>query len=103
MRHLYSDVVFAALPVAARRKLEDLMASRTYEYQSEFVRKFVFQGRAEGQAQEEVHAIVEVLDARGFEVSDDLRTRIAQCSDLEQLRQWHRRAVTVEALGDLFD
>ena len=79
------------------------MASRTYEYQSELVRKFVFQGRAEGRAKEEAHAIVEVLDARGFEVSDEVQMRITDCSDLDQLRQWLRRAVTVESVADLFD
>jgi hypothetical protein len=100
---LYNDIVFAALPSAARRSLEELMASRTYEYQSEFVRKFIFQGRAEGQAQEEARAIVEVLDARGFDVPDDVRARIAECSDLDRLRLWLRRAVTINAVADLFD
>jgi hypothetical protein len=52
----YSDVVLAALPAATRQQLEALMATRTYEYQSDFVRRYVFQGRAAT-----AHAIQDVL------------------------------------------
>ncbi len=45
---LYSDIVAEALSAAARQTLEDLMATRVREYQSELVRKFVMQGRKEG-------------------------------------------------------
>ena len=36
------------LPEAARQHLEELLATRTHEYQSEFVRRYVFQRRARG-------------------------------------------------------
>lgn len=94
---LYSDIVFAALPEAARQHLEALMASPTYEYQSEFVRRYVFQGRAEGEAK----AVLAVLDARGIVVPDDLRARIAECTDLDQLDTWIRRAATARSIADL--
>jgi hypothetical protein len=104
---LYSDVVFAALPAAARRYLEGLVASRTYEYQSDFVRKYVFQGRAEGRAEGrvegEVDAVLTVLDARGIDVPDDARARITACTDLDQLKDWVRRAVTATSIDDVFD
>ncbi|MGH3943377.1 MAG: hypothetical protein ACRDTG_33095 [Pseudonocardiaceae bacterium] len=95
---LYSDVVLAVLPVAARRYLEALMTSRTHGYQSEFVRRYVFQGRAEGEAK----AVLTVLHARGIDVPEDARTRIIECSDLEQLDAWVRRAVTARSVDDLF-
>jgi hypothetical protein len=42
------DVVMCSLNDAARTALEALMRSGTYEYQSEFARHYVAQGRKEG-------------------------------------------------------
>jgi hypothetical protein len=95
---LYSDVVFAVLPAAARRYLEALRASRTYEYQSEFVRRYVFQGRAGGEAK----AVIAFLEARGIDVPADARARIVGCTDLDQLDVWVRRAATAATVDDLF-
>jgi hypothetical protein len=100
---LYSDVVFAALPAAAQCYLEALMATRTYEYQSDFVRRYVFQGRAEGEAKGKAEDVLAVLDARGVDVPDDARARITECSDLDQLDIWVRRAATADSINDLFD
>jgi hypothetical protein len=95
--------VFAALPAAARRTLEAMMTTRTYEYQSDFLRRYVFQGRAEGRAEGEADAVLTILDTRGIAVSDDARARITGCTDLDQLKVWVRRAVTVSTVDDLFD
>jgi hypothetical protein len=76
---------------------------RTYEYQSDFVRKFVLQGRVEGKAEGEAEAVLTVLDTRGFDVPSDVRARITSCSDLDQLSRWLRLAVTVRKVQDLFD
>lgn len=101
---LYHDLVLAALPKAARHHLEALMNTGTYEYQSEFVRKHVFQGRAEGRIEEAAKALLAILTARGIEVSDDARAHIAACTDLDQLETWiHRAAIantTNEILGE---
>jgi hypothetical protein len=103
---LYSDVVLAALPAAAHRYLEALLRTKPYEYQSEFVRRYVFQGRAEGlvegKTEGEATALLTVLNARGIAVPDDARARIAECFDLEQLDTWIRRAATAETIDDLF-
>jgi hypothetical protein len=90
--------LFAALPAAARRTLEDMMTSRTYEYQSDFVRRYVFQGRAEGEAV----AVLTILETRGVPVPDDARSRITGCTDLDELNAWVRRAVTATTVDDLF-
>ena len=78
------------------------MATRTYEYQSEFVRKYVFQGRLQGRAEGEATAVLAVLEARGIDVPDEARTRIVECTDLDQLDTWVRRAATAESIEDLF-
>ncbi|MGI9000422.1 MAG: hypothetical protein ACR2GH_02020 [Pseudonocardia sp.] len=116
---LYCDLVLAVLPEAAQRYLEGLMATGTYEYRSDFARRYFFEGRAEGEAagraegeaagkeegkaEGEARAVLAVLDARGIDVPSDTRTRIAECLDLDQLDTWVRRAVTAETVHDLFD
>ncbi|MGI9004491.1 MAG: hypothetical protein ACR2GH_23045, partial [Pseudonocardia sp.] len=58
---------------------------------------------AAGKAEGEARAVLAVLDARGIDVPPDARARIAECSDLDQLDVWVRRAVTAETVHDLFD
>lgn len=103
---------------AARAALEELMQSGNYEYQSDFARKYVAQGREEGreegrqEGREEGHheglkdgevmALLEVLDARGIALNAEARKRIQACTDLAQLKIWLRRAVTVRNAEELF-
>ncbi|MGH8930558.1 MAG: hypothetical protein ACRDZO_08000 [Egibacteraceae bacterium] len=99
---LYADLVLDALPQAARRYLEELMATGTYEYQSEFIRRFVGQGRTEGKAEGKAEALLAVLDARGIDVPAEARDRITGCTGLRQLDAWIRRAATAATVEDLF-
>lgn len=102
---LYAGVVFAALSDAARHRLEALMSTGTAEYRdylSPFVNRFVNQGRREGEAKGEAKALLRVLAARGIDVPDDARTRITECTDLEQLDTWVSRAATARSVDDLF-
>jgi hypothetical protein len=98
---LYSDLVLTALPAAARRHLEALMAVRTREYESDFVRKYVFQGRAEGKAEGKASAVLEVLETRGLDVPDDVRDRVLGCTDLDLLDVYLRRAVTAGSAAEV--
>ncbi len=43
-----------------------------------------------------------ILDARRVEVPEDARALITECSDLDQLDTWVRRAVTATSIHDLF-
>ncbi|NKQ56679.1 hypothetical protein HFP15_27780 [Amycolatopsis sp. K13G38] len=99
----YYDLVLAVLPEAARAHLEELMTTGTYEYQSDFARKYFGQGLAEGEVVGEAKALLEVLSARDITVPDDIRSRILDCTDTEILRTWVRRAVTVGSADELFD
>ena len=91
---LYAEVVLAALPVAAHQYLEDLMATDTFQFQSNYARKL----RARGEAD----ALLEFLDARGIAVTDDVRERIIGCTDVDQVKVWVRRAVTADSADELF-
>jgi hypothetical protein len=87
------------LPEAARANLEEPMATGTYEYQSDFARRYYGQGRVEGEAT----ALLGFLEARGIAVPDDAHKRITQCTDLEQFATWIRRAATISTIDELFD
>lgn len=78
------------------------MAIRTYEYQSDFARRYYGQGRAEGRAEGEATALLAFLAARGIEVPSDARARITGCTDLARLDSWIRRAATATTIQDLF-
>jgi hypothetical protein len=74
------------------------MATGTYEFQSDFAKKHQAQGRLAERAQ----AVLDVLEARGFVVSDEIRARILACADPTQLGAWHRTAVTAATLDQVF-
>lgn len=99
---LYSALVQAALPEAARRVLEDSMFNLIDEHPSEAIRKVLQHGRSEGRVEGRAESVLAVLDARGIAVPDDVRERIAACTDVEQLDIWVRAAVTVASAEDLF-
>lgn len=104
---LYADVVLAALPSSARRSLEEFMRTRTHEYQSDFVRRYFYSGKAEGEAmgraEGEANAVLGVLDARGVDVPEEARARILGCTDLDQLDAWIRRAASADSIKDVLD
>ena len=104
---LYVDLALSSLNEVARAALEALMRSGNYEYQSEFARKYVAQGREEGRQEGEMQALLqsllEVLDARGFEVDAHSRQRLLACTESAQLKSWLRRAVTVPSVQALFE
>ncbi|HEY6728703.1 MAG TPA: hypothetical protein VI197_32050 [Polyangiaceae bacterium] len=74
------------------------MLPEGYEFQSETVRKSIEKGRIAEKAAD----VLDVLDARGVAFSSEQRERILGCTDLETLKQWHRRAVTVTSTDELF-
>jgi hypothetical protein len=116
---LYFDLAVTSVSEAARRALEALMKSGSYEYQSEFARKYVSQGRQEGRQEGreegrqegrqegllegELIALLEVLDARGLKVDDTARHLIMACTDSAQLKLWIREAVKVRSVQELFE
>jgi hypothetical protein len=110
---LYLNYVFAVLPNVARKHLEELVTVTTRDYEtiagqylSHWVDKGREAGRAEGReagrAEGEARAVLTVLEARGLEISPEIRDRISDCTDLEVLERWVRRAVTVASAEELF-
>jgi hypothetical protein len=84
--------------VAVAGQPESVIARR--DYKSDFARRYVAQGNAEGRA-EEAKMILAVLSARGIAVPDQARTRITECADLEQLEAWVRPAATATSIEEV--
>ena len=102
---LYYDLVYNSLNEAARRALETMM--KGYEYQSDFAKKYVAQGRAEGLAEgrteEAARAVLTVLRARGLAVSDAVRERILSQKDPERLERWLEKAAVAASVAAVLD
>jgi hypothetical protein len=109
-RLIYYDFIESKLSASARLMWEELMATGTYEWQSDFARKYVGQGieqgreegLEEGLAKARSH-ILRLLEAHGIPVDASARSRIEECSDLELLDTWFTRAITAKSTDELFD
>ncbi|MFI7226962.1 hypothetical protein ACIBO5_27435 [Nonomuraea angiospora] len=104
----YYEYAYSMSAPDVRRLLEEIiMMSATWPVYSPFAREHYgrgqAEGKAEGKAEEAVRMLLLVLGARGFDISDDMRTRISTRADLAQLESWATRAVTAQSLEDLFD
>jgi hypothetical protein len=105
---IYTDACLALLHSAAKEALEAMMANGTYEYQSDYFRRAIGQGMAEGEARGvargKAEAVLAVLAGRGLAVSDPLRDRVLACTDVARLDAWLTRAITAasaaEAIGE---
>ena len=93
---LYHDLVMQHLGEAIRAELEALMATGKYEYQSEFARKYIAEGKLEGK----VESLLGVLRVRGLAVSEAQQQRILACREPEALDRWLWRAVTATSVED---
>ena len=98
---LYADLVFAALPAALRSQLEASMT--THPYLSDFAGGYYLRGEAAGQARGKGAALLAVLQARGISVPSEIESRITDCTDVDQLDSWVRRAVTAATADELFE
>ena len=97
----YYDLLYNSLNEATRRVLETMM--KGYEYQSDFAKKYVAQGRAEGRSDEAARALLTVLRVRGIEVPEAARERILSQKDPERLERWLERAIVATSLVKVLD
>lgn len=104
---LYFDLIRHHLGDAARVAFEALMRPAGYEYQSDFARKYFFEGKAEGKAEGiaegKAGAVVACLRAREIVLTADEEGRITACRDLAQLDRWLAAAFRVATAAELFE
>ena len=70
-----------------------------YEYQSDFAKKYVAQGRTE----EATRNLLTVLRVRGIAVPDAVRERILAQKDAELLERWLERAAVAASVAAVLD
>ncbi|MCA2221443.1 hypothetical protein [Nonomuraea aurantiaca] len=70
----------------------------THLYQGAYAQSLIAKGRAEGVA----NAVVRVLASRGIVLSGTDRERIENCCDVELLKVWLIRAISVDSAEELF-
>jgi hypothetical protein len=101
--------MYNSLNAAARRALEAMM--KGYEYQSDFAKKYVAQGRTEGRVEgrvegrteEAARALLTVLRARGIAVPDAVRESILAQKDPERLERWLEKAAVAASVTTVID
>lgn len=91
----YYDFMRAKLSDAARKLLEDTVDTKNYEWQSDWAKSHIAEGKAE--------AILLVLESRDIAVPNDIRERVTGCTDTEQLDRWVKRAAAVDSAEELLD
>ncbi|MET8220720.1 hypothetical protein ACFYRD_22690, partial [Streptomyces hirsutus] len=82
----------------AKHLWRNLVAVDLSFYKSYISEEIRDEGRAEGRAED----ILLVLEQRGLDVSDDVRSRITDCTDPELLRLWLMHAVTAPKAEEIF-
>jgi hypothetical protein len=99
---LYCDLILSSLSEAAQQALAD-MDARTYDYQSDFARRYVAQGREEGRAEGELRGradlLVRQLTVRFGPLSADAHSRIARAS-IAELDAMGERLLTARTLQE---
>ncbi|MGW4740122.1 hypothetical protein [Nocardia xishanensis] len=102
---MYLDLVAAVMSPAARHFLESLMTTDTYEFKSEFARRYYARGEARGEergrVQGEVRALLTMLQALRIRVPAAAETRIRECTDADQLNTWVERAATAKNIDEV--
>ena len=104
---LYADLIMASLRKAIAKELENMVLAGKYELQSDFAKKYFAQGRAEGEARGEAKGearlLIRMLDSKeSIELTDVLRQRILECTDVDLIERWFDRALTATSIDDIF-
>ena len=106
---LYFDLVLTSLSEAGRRELQTMDPAK-YEYQSDFAKRYVAQGRTEGRSEGRAEGLIEgraaliaqLLEARFGSLSEKAKSRLgtAQIDELDAIGKRLLSAKTLEeAMG----
>ncbi|WP_436526915.1 hypothetical protein [Actinoplanes sp. HUAS TT8] len=98
---LYTDLMLAVLPQAARESLEEFMTTMSHRYQSDYFRRLYSEGEAHGKAEGKAEAVLAILEARGIETPQLFREKLIACTDQDRLASLIQQAATADELDDL--
>jgi hypothetical protein len=97
---LYHDLVLNSLNEAARRALEAMM--KGYEYQSDFAKMYVAEGREEGREEGERILLLRQLRKRFGELPAIAIARV-ESAEVALLEQWGDRVLSATTLAEVLD
>jgi hypothetical protein len=100
LRESYTRIIRAVASESARAALEELMMTHLKDA---FVDGLLDQGRAEGRAEGEAHLLLRIMTARGLDIPEHVRVRVAECTDTAILEAWADRAATATSVADVFE
>ncbi len=124
---LYADVLITAIGSKLAAEVVQMVQNKPYEYQSEFMKKFVGAarevarqdgraeglaegrevGREEGRAEGRLTALRSSIDAvcaeRGLALSADEQSRIRESADEDELERWFRRSLRAADPSEIFE
>jgi predicted transposase YdaD len=103
---LLLSVVAAKLGQETAQRIFDMDSLRDDPEVQGFFKRWKAEGRAEGKAEGraegKAEALLDVLAARSFKVTDELRARIAAESDVALIAAWLKKALTAGTIDDVF-
>ncbi|WP_396452965.1 hypothetical protein [Actinomadura sp.] len=94
---LYHDYLRARFSDTARKLLEETVKIADYEWESDFAKNHIARGKVQGEAK----SVLLVLKARGIAVPNEVRERVENCTDTDQLERWVQRAAVIDKAEDL--
>ena len=78
------------------------MAQRPYEFQSDFAKKYFNAGMEQGTRDARRTTLLTILTARGIEIDEATRARVAACEDVDLLEEWIVAAVNARSRAEVF-
>ena len=103
----YVHLIRIFTPRRARQELEQLMEDL---FKDPFIDRFIEEGKQQGmeqgkqlgRADSATRVLLTILTARGIAIADQLRSRIAECTDPDLLERWAARAATSTTIDEVF-
>ncbi|RMI90762.1 hypothetical protein BIU87_24620 [Streptomyces sp. ZS0098] len=80
----------------------EIQAEVRAEVQAEVRAEIQAEARNEASAESRAEDILLILEQRGLDIPEDVRSRVTHCTDPELLRRWLARAVTVPKAEEVF-
>ncbi|MGC0376577.1 hypothetical protein [Streptomyces sp. SAI-229] len=102
-KHLWRNLVAVDLSFYKSYLAEEVREEVRKEVRKEVREEVQREVREEARVKDRAEDILFVLEQRGLDVSDDVRSRITDCTDPDLLRHWLARAVTVPKAEEIFE
>jgi hypothetical protein len=98
---LYYDFVYASFGEAARKTLQAMDPAK-YEFQSEFAKRYLAQGGAEGEIRGEAKVLLKQLTLKFGTLPQAVVDRV-QSASIDELDRWAEHVLTADRLEQVLE